>query len=96
MTDRIEEEEAAAIAAAASNLNFDAEDFKNKMKYINVQMDLLSKEDKAKFAGEYKTIGKSLNTLRKVMARKQNQELSWYEFDYYFVGCALLLIILFG
>lgn len=81
---------------AIENLQIDHEKIKAKMDYISMQMDKLSETSKDMFASEFKTVTKTLKTLRNVLNNKMAPELKWYECNYYFVGCAMLLILLFG
>lgn len=82
--------------ASLDKLKMDPEDIMSKMNYINMQMDQLSEEHRDMFSKEFQMVTKSLKTLRKILNKKQAEGLEWYEFNYYFVGCAFLLVLIFG
>lgn len=82
--------------AVQAKLVADAQDFQQKMKYIGLQIDMLPPDEKSKFTNEFKGVGKTLNTLRKVLLRKERDEMAWYEFNWLMVGCVAGLLLIFG
>lgn len=82
--------------AVQAQLAAEALDFQEKMKYIGLQIQMLQPEEKTKFNKEFKGVGKSLNSLRKVLARKERDELAWYEFNWLMVACVAGLLLIFG
>lgn len=82
--------------AQQARLLADTEDFKEKMKYVGLQIHMLPPEEKAKFGGEFKDVSKSLNKLRRVLAQKEQAQLEWYEFNWQMWGCVLAMLLIFG
>lgn len=85
--------------ALEAQIRADAEGFKDRMKYIGLQINLLPKNEKSKFDSEFKGIGKSLSLLRRSLLAKRREQEAWYTtaYDNWLVGlCALAVLLLFG
>lgn len=78
-----------------SPLEIDAAVFKDKMQYISLQIGLLEPEEKTKFTGDFKVVGKSLLKLRKALRSKENAD-GEYEIQWKFLGCVTLMLLIFG
>lgn len=78
-----------------SALEIDAEIFKDKMKYISLQIGLLEPEEKTKFSSDFKVISKSMLKLRKAMRAKESTEAE-YEIPWLFLGCVTVMLLIFG
>lgn len=78
-----------------SPLEIESLNFKEKMDYISLQIALLKPDEKNKFTSDFKVVGKSLNTLRKVLQHKDVPKEEW-TINYKLIGCVSSLLLIFG
>ncbi len=80
-------EEEAALKRAAELTN---QKLVNKIKILGMQMETMDGKEKAKFSGQFETLGKSLAKLRRTLRKKMPAN-SWQWTIY--ISIALLVVI---